>query len=194
MLFLLAGAIVWVGWDAVRQHHYAFEWRSKTSGGAEHGTKTFDGAEAVRMGSGLISFGAMLAIWGLALIMSFTGRASSPGGSGYSHGLAWLSFVCLVAAMICIYPPWQAQSIPFCFVVVLVEVFFFTVPDASHQRWARLFFPALIVAMLVATSRDVDIGASMGIGLFASIGILAHLVMLFPRLQGRLLPEISAAR
>jgi hypothetical protein len=194
IILLLAAAIVWVGWSAVRRHHFEFDWRSRTPGGEAGGVKTFDGAAAVLMGNGLMSFGAMLAIWGLALIMSFTRRESTPGDSRLLRGLAWASLACLLAAIICIFPPWQLQSIPFYSVLVLIDAFFFAVPDSSHQRWARLFFPLLVVAMMGTASLNIDAGAGMGIGLFASIGILAHLVMLFPRLQGRLAPETDVGR
>lgn len=183
ILLGLGVALVLVGAKAVREHHYAFEWRSRTPVSEANGVKTYNGGEAVLMGTGFMAFGAMLATWGAALVLSFGGH------SRFLRVLGWFSFACLLAAMVCIYPPWKREDIPFFAAVVLVDAFFFTVPDAHHQSLGRIFFPLLIISILGAALLNIDTGASMAIGLFVALGILAHLVTLFPRLQGRVFPE-----
>ena len=194
VLFLLAGAIVGAGMGAIRRHHFELDWRSGTPVEAARGIKTFDGPQAVLLGCSLMSFGGMLAVWGAALIMSFMRNDSTEGDSRLGRVLTWASLGFLLAAILCLFPSWRLQSILFYAVVALVDGFLLTVPDSSHQRWARRIFPLLVTAMVVAASLDIEAGASMGIGLFAAIGILAHLLMLFPRLKERFLAESTPAR
>jgi lysylphosphatidylglycerol synthetase-like protein (DUF2156 family) len=188
MLLALGALIGWAGWDAIHKQHYEMEWKASTIGRASHGTLVFDGPEAIRIGTGLIAFGVMLTTWAVATALSIALRAKQKGSTPCSLGIGWLSLACLVLAFTCFFPPWCLASGPFYAVVTLVLWFIFALPDATRQTWSRKFFPAVICASILAAMINTAAGLGMVLGLFASLAVLGHMLLLFPRLQDKRLP------
>ncbi len=196
MLLGFGGIIAQVGWRAIEQGHYVLEWKSSQGFTAlpfflrareSQGAHAFEGADAVRFGTGLMSLGVMLAIWGDLLACGVCLRSGpTRRGSKYLASLGWLSLACMLIGITCLFPPWHLRSLPCFAVVFLILAFLIALPDAVPRSWARFFFPTLIGATLVVCAIDDVAGVSMAMGIFAAVAIFFHAFALFPRLQKRL--------
>ena len=190
VLLGLGIAVLAVGWDAIQRRHYEMEWKARGPVRLSHGVLTFNGAAAVRIGAGLVCFGAMLATWGLALTASFMRRDSAEAaGKRSSRALAWISLACLVGAAGCIFPPWEWHSLFFYAVVLAVGILARAMPDDKKRKLGGFVLPAVIGAAMVAAVVNPGAAVSILMGFLASLALLVHILLLFPKLQDRLLPE-----
>ena len=184
VILLAQGCIIaWAGWQAVASGHYETSWKSRSSFGASSGVDLYSGADAVRMGFGLASFGVMLFIWGAGLVAGFFN--SRPDGllQKFKLLLGGLSFVALSAGCVCVYPPWSPASLSFYAVVLItfgIWICSWAAPPA-FQGLGKVVFPCLIGLSIILSNFAHDIALGILLGIFASLGLLAHLFTLFPK-------------
>ncbi len=189
MLLALGGGVLWVGWVAIDRQHYEMNWKASGLGGTSSGVLIFDGAAAVRHGIGLTAFGAMLVTWAVGVVIGLARQHSLGLIMNLLIGLTWLSAACLTTASICLFPPWRIPGITFWMVVALVLGFAFALPYAIRKSWRGGFFIGLIGATMACGSINPGAGAGMAIGVLVSLLILVHTILLFPKLEKKLLPD-----
>ena len=113
MLAAFAVVLAWVGVQAIEEARYVSTstvTRSFGVGlvGSEHGgtfTDVFTGASAQRIGAGFISFGLLLAVWALGIVVNGPREPQERPGP-----LARAAGVLYVAGVILFCPPWLVAS------------------------------------------------------------------------------------
>ena len=192
MLLVLGGSVAWAGWDSILHRHCEMGWVSSGTFSTSNGIMILEGRDAVRFGVGLMSFGIMMATWGVGIVVWFARQYSPSFITRMLRGLKWFSFVCLFSAITCIFPPWEMTSLSFWSVVALVLVVVFALPNSARKRWIAGLFIGLICAVIAFSSINTTAEIGIAIGIFMSLAILVHVFLLFPRLEKRLLPDESA--
>ena len=193
-----SGCLVWVmalmlmgfgvvigigGWKAVSTRHHEMTWKSRgTFSGSENGVNVYDGADAVRVGTGLMLGGLMLFIWGLVLA-----RTGGGGGDGKNVRLTavgrattWTSLLCMLAGAGCLMPPWHLRNLIFYGILVLPAMVLPALEEEFRKRWAGRLFVVLILTAIVC-GRVVMLRIALGI--FAALFAAAHVMLLFPDLM-----------
>lgn len=185
MILLAQGCILgWAGWQAVVTGGYEMTWKSRSTFGGSTGVRVYTGADAVRAGAGIGSFGVMLFTWGSGLVAGFfNGR---PDGllRKLKLLLGWVSLVALSAGCVCVYPPWSSAGLSF-HAVILVTLGIWIGSRAENPAFpgvAKVVFPGLIGLSIILSNFAQDIAVGILLGIFAAIGLLAHLFTLFPKL------------
>ena len=173
-------------------------WNSRTSVGfgffgvsvkESHGVAIYDGHDAIRMGIGLISAALMLFVWVIALVWHFIRPKVDDELSPPGKVLAWLSFLALLTFLNCIFPPWRTSSFLFLPVAILPAALVFFVPREITQKRAAGIFAGLIFTAILLEQFYAGRGFDIIVGIFAGMLILLHLVMVFPHLRKRALPD-----
>jgi hypothetical protein len=180
-LFLLAlgGTIAYGSLKPLREQRYDLHWRSTTTlalgpiGRAEttSGTEQYRGAEAVRMGLGLLAFGAMLITWSVALFR--------PG-----KVLAVVSLLCLSTMMILFFPPWRLLSDPSVMalyaVLALAAVFAFALDDAARRKVGKPLCIGLIVFALIVSHYSPGLVTGAVLGFWFAVFLAVNIAVLNP--------------
>lgn len=183
VILLAQGCIIgWVGWQAVATGQYEMSWKSHSSFGGSSGVNVYSGADAVRMGVGLGSFGVMLFSWGSGLVAGFFN--SRPDGllRKFKLLLGWVSFITLSVGCVCVYPPWQLASLSFYAVIVLIFEVCPWGPRPGYPGLAKVVLPCLIGSFVILLQFAPGVAVGMVLGIFASFGLMIHLFALFPKL------------
>jgi hypothetical protein len=191
LLFLIAVLLVAAGTNAIQQQQWDFRWRMTRGIGpaawGNQGTIAYRDLEAIRSGLGLISGGAMLITWGVAILLSALGSGTSRTLRGrLGVALAGLSLMSLLIVCSCFFPPWRLWCAGFYGVIVLVSLIVgLRLRSGTPSRWGVVTFPVLTGSALVASWVRPDVSVGIVLGLFAAIGGWAHLGVLVPCLLRR---------
>lgn len=178
------------GVQSLRDTSYTLRWRS--GAGAElgplslskdaSGSETLLGADAVRMGAGLLCAGALLLTWSAGLFF-LPGRPWSR-----AHvGLSAASLLFLVAALILIFPPWRVLSSPSSAalhgVLLLAAVFAFALNDKAKAASGKWICLALVAAGILLGRSSPGWTVGVVVGIFGALALAAHVALLNPRLR-----------
>jgi hypothetical protein len=183
VLLTLGGACIYASSDVIDKRHHEIKWRTRSIAGSARGVTVYDGADSVRFGTGLAAGGAMLSFYVVGLGAGFFRRpAPSASLTPFARVLAGLALACLLLVIGCFAPPWRLGSIPFYAVVLLV---FAITRCANPKGWTRFFLPCLFAVVVVVEGLHRGMGLSILLGLFAAVGIMAHLIAICPRWAAR---------
>jgi|GEM_PF-3665140 len=185
MLLGFGAIIAGVGVGAVSRQAYDLPWEASHgifigfglmqahSSGVVH----YRGFDAAWIGLGLVSFGLMLAIWGLAVLRRVFRKHPRPSQAETPHGIGFVGSVASLAtlgvAALCFFPPWQLNGVVFWLVTLAYPVVWF----GFHRRWP--LFPILVGAVIVMPFAGT--AAAIALGLFGSLFLMMHLALLFPK-------------
>src|SRR5436190_2021327 len=107
-------------------------------------------------------------------------------------GGAGFSLVLLAMAAVCFFPFCKLRSIPFFATLSLIALFPVLVRHLKQKRRARMvLFPFLILAALAIFLFDGNLAAGIVIGIFVSIGVLWHVLILFPQTEGKIRSAVT---
>ncbi len=172
--------LVWVGWQGVITQHLVIT--SRTGGTFQptvSSTTVYTGLAAVRVGSGMIAAGLLLASWGMAWAASVI-KVWRGGESAYRprRNFWWLSLAVFVLTFLLLIPPWIAFNFVTWLAVIAAFVLLGVQPRVS-MIWnigRALLIAAVAVALFAGPLRWSEVG-----GLLLFGGVLAHLFTLrFP--------------
>lgn len=172
--------LVWVGWQGVITQHLVIT--SRTGGTFQPtvtSTTVYTGLAAVRVGSGMIAGGLLLASWGAFWAASIV-RAWRRGESPYRprRNFWWLSLAVFVLTFLLLIPPWIGFNLV-TWLAVIAAFVLLGVQRPANTAWdvGRAIVIAAIALALLAPA--VRWSATFGLLLFG--GVLAHLFTLrFP--------------
>jgi hypothetical protein len=202
VFFLFVGiAFSIAGSMAIQKSRLELGWRSR--GGLSigpigvivnqtEGASVYQGADAVRMGIGFVSSGAVFGAWGLCILGSLVLRW--PAGIARRLGrriLGSLSFCGLAVASFSFFPPWQPESLPFFLVVTVFSVFAFAVGGAARNRWGPRLGIAMVASAIAGSYLGPEIFVAICLGFFAFVGGFINLALVIPAIGRRI--ERSAA-
>lgn len=181
-MVLGAGAMfIWVGGRGVVNQHLVIT--SRTGGtfqSTASSTTVYTGLAAVRVGSGMIAAGLLLASWGMAWAASVV-KVWRGGESAYRprRNFWWLSLAVFVLTFLLLIPPWIAFNFVTWLAVIAAFVLLGVQPRVS-MIWnigRALFIAAVAVALFAGPLRWSEVG-----GLLLFGGVFAHLFTLrFPQ-------------
>ncbi|MCL4196267.1 MAG: hypothetical protein KJZ69_02130 [Phycisphaerales bacterium] len=181
-MVLGAGAMfIWVGGRGVVNQHLVIT--SRTGGTFQptaSSTTVYTGLAAVRVGSGMIAAGLLLASWGMAWAASVV-KVWRLGDTAYRPRriLWWLSLVVLVMTFLLLLPPWVGFGLGTWLAVIAALVLLGVQRRANMARnvGRALFIAAVAVALFAGPLRWSEVG-----GLLLFGGVFAHLFTLrFPQ-------------
>ncbi|MCC6907232.1 MAG: hypothetical protein IT430_04760 [Phycisphaerales bacterium] len=174
-------ALVWVGWRGVITQHLVIT--SRTGGTFQptvSSTIVYTGLAAVRVGSGMIAAGLLLASWGMTWAASVV-KVWRGGVSAYRTRpiLWWISLAVFVLTFLLLTPPWIGAHAVAWLAVIAAFVLLGAQRRAS-MIWnigRALFIAAVAVALIAGPLRWSGVG-----GLLLFGGVFAHLFTLrFPQ-------------
>ena len=179
-----------MGFSAIQTQHFHIA-VARGGGGGRGGSMTtnggrmesFEGADAVRVGVGLVSLGTIVWYWCALLIWSNSRRQATEVKPSVCRLLGWLSFTCLIVVTVSFFPPWRQQSVIFwsiiCFVCVEVPLLI----QIRCGSWVMSLAFAATALLCVSFYCDQDRLFDGLLWAFAisEIGFL-HLLILFPPL------------
>lgn len=181
-MVLGAGAMfIWVGGRGVVNQHLVIT--SRTGGTFQptaSSTTVYTGLAAVRVGSGMIAAGLLLASWGMAWAASVV-KVWRLGDTAYRPRriLWWLSLAVLVMTFLLLLPPWVGFGLGTWLAVIAALVLLGVQRRANMARnvGRALFIAAVAVALFAGPLRWSEVG-----GLLLFGGVFAHLFTLrFPQ-------------
>lgn len=181
-MVLGAGAMfIWVGGRGVVNQHLVIT--SRTGGtfqSTASSTTVYTGLAAVRVGSGMIAAGLLLASWGMAWAASVV-KVWRLGDTAYRPRriLWWLSLAVLVMTFLLLLPPWVGFGLGTWLAVIAALVLLGVQRRANMARnvGRALFIAAVAVALFAGPLRWSEVG-----GLLLFGGVFAHLCTLrFPQ-------------
>ncbi len=193
MLVILAfgGSLAWCAGVGLGKRHFEFNWESHSyfifglvpsPTKNSHGLLVYDGFDAVLFGAGLLAMGLMLVIWGAGVGVAFL-REGCALRVRLGRFLGFASLVGLLMAIVCFFPPWRLSSTPFIAVLALFCIVITALPATLRLRSARWLLPGLVIAALVTDLFSLGASIAILLGILASIVLLVHLILLFPRFE-----------
>jgi hypothetical protein len=194
-LLLVAVALFVAGSTAIQKNRLELGWRSRGGlslgpvviGNQTEGVTIYQGADAVQMGIGFVSSGAMFGGWGLCILGSLALRR--PDGITRRLGgriLGSLSLCGLAVASFSFFPPWQLGSLPFVVVVTVFSVFAFAVGGAARNGWGPRLGIAMVASAIAGSYLDPAIPVAIFLGFFAFVGGFINLALVIPAIGRRL--------
>lgn len=175
LLAAFGGALVYGGVRAVSERSYEFRSRFRSE------VARVEGAEAVRLGSGLAAFGALLALWGLALL-----PPPAPTWTARHAAVGWLSFVLLLGSALLIFPPWRLQGSPLS--IGLYGAALMTLVVLWQSEALSKYSSHLILAMLLAAVAISPFLPTAAAGILLGVLLAVTLAFIF----GILVPRRAA--
>jgi hypothetical protein len=197
------------GTQAIYTRHYEVKWQSSQGlaigpldiGSSEsQGVDRYDGIDAERVGAGLVSFGAMLILWGLGGTWSVLRPARMALTRSISSVLCVLSMLLQTVALVCIFPPWKWGVGPVLWIAMpvlgaAVWIAASAGPDIlRRQRWWKVIFGLFAIAAIswAAANSGADCWVGLMLAVFAVMSYAAHLVVMRLPVSSMVVEEASA--
>jgi hypothetical protein len=200
-LLLVAVALFVTGSTAIQKNRLELSWRGRGGlafgpivviANQSEGATVYQGADAVRMGIGFVSSGAMFGAWGLCILGSLVLRR--PAGIARRLGgriLGSLSLCGLAVASISFFPPWQLGSLPFFVVVALFSGFALILGESARNGWGPRLGITMVASAIAGSYLDPAIPVAIFLGFFAFAGGFLNLAIVIPAI-GRWLKRSPA--
>lgn len=166
------GLLVYGGLRAVSERSYEFRSRFRAS------VERVEGTEAVRLGSGLAAFGALLALWGLALL-----PPPAPAWTARHAAVGWLSFALLLGSAITIFPPWRLPGSPLSiglYASALMTLVVLWQSEALSKYSSHLILAMLLAAIALSPFQP-SATAGILLGVLLAVTLAFHVGVLVPR-------------
>lgn len=194
LVLLALGAVTFSFGKAAIVHGY-FEYANRRDSNITIGSLGFDdassgfrilqGQEAIHWGIAFCALGAMFGLWGFGLVLAtFAAKKQPVKPNALGRFNTWLSFVFLLLAILCLYPPWRLGSALFYGVsVLLIGTFVYSVKE-NRPSWPKKLIPGLIVVAIFAGNFHLtSLGVGIALAMVAMLFVGIHVLMLAPRLM-----------
>jgi hypothetical protein len=149
------------------------------------GFRILQGPDAIYWGIGFCAFGVMFGLWGCGIALSnFSPKKQPQEPSALGRCNTWLSFIALLIAILCLFPPWRLGSVFFYAVSALLIGSIVYSVRRNRPALPKQVVPGLIVAAILASNIQLT-SVSVGIVL-AMVGMLfvgIHVLLLAPHLM-----------
>ena len=202
ILVALGTALLLVGRKAIVERYFEMTWHG-SSGMAvgpfgysrpQNGLMGLEDSEAMRFGLGLCTLGTMLCLWALGMVGSVFFPPANPQKAGpFGRLITWLSFVCVVLAMLNFFPPWLARNIPF-YAVSLLLVYggVASSRNSSSPNLKRIFPVVIGIAVVAGWLGFTEVVVEVVLAVFAMLIAGVHVLVLVPSLMTELTAKNKA--
>ncbi len=177
--------------------HGYFEYPNRRGSNITIGSLGFDdpasdfrilpGPEAMYWGLAFCALGVMFGLWGLGMLLAtFSRKKQPPEPSALGRLNTWLSFVALLVAILCLFPPWRLGSALFYGASVLLIGSVVYSVRSNRPSLPKKVVPGLIVVAILASNFQLtSLSAGIALATFASLFIGVHVLLLAPHLMKR---------
>ncbi len=181
------------GWQAISKRVFDFDW-TVSDGSASTNFRDpsaptshehLQEQDAVLHGTGLLCGGLLLYLWSLIILWNAGPWPLELEWSWIHSFLTLLSLLILVTGIIGFYPPWHIGPWGSCngvYLVFLASLWFLPIRDPKELKyWGGRIYPGLIMIAVVGGSFWPGLGAGIIAGIFITLGLASHILLLIPK-------------
>jgi hypothetical protein len=150
------------------------------------GFRILEGSEAIYWGIAFCALGVMFGLWGFGVALSFfvPKKNGASEVSPFGRINTWLSFISLLVAILCLFPPWRLGSVLFYAVsALLIGAIVYSI-RGNRPSLPKQVIPGLIVAAVLASNihlTSLSVGIVLAMVAMFFVGI--HVLILAPHLM-----------
>lgn len=192
VLLAIGAAVFLFGKRAIVAEYYEYPSRRALSIGSlgfydKEGFRILEGPEAIYWGIAFCALGVMFGLWGCGIAFaSLAGKNASTEPSAFGRANTWLSFIVLLVAILCLFPPWRLGSAVFYIASVLaVGSIVYKGEGLLKDLPAKVLGGLVLLAIIAGNINLPTITASIIIALVAMLFVGIHVLILAPDLMKR---------